>query len=521
MNIRSLAGVVLTLSLLLPLGAQAQTLDFSWQLNVGPLNPHQYGANQMFAQSMVYEPLVKYQEDGSVAPWLAESWTVSDDGRTYTFKLRPNVTFSNGEPFDAAAVVKNFDTVLANAADHNWLGLVSALDRVEAVDELTVNIITKKPYYPILQELSLVRPVRFLAPAGFPASGNTAEGIASPIGTGPWMLSESVLGQYDVFVRNETYWGDKPAFESVKVKVIADPNTRAIAFQTGEIDLIYGAEGQITPDTFRMLSESGFESGVSAPFESMALAFHSGKAPTNDLAVRQAVNHAIDKDAIVDNVFYGTQRRADTLFPTSIPYADIDLEPYAYDPAKAAQLLDAAGWALADGQTVRSRDGVALDIELLYLAPDAVMKSVAEVVQADLAAIGIGIRLVAAEDAEFYGRRTEGNFEMIFNPTWGAPYDPHAFLSAMLVPVNGGYHALSGLPERDAVNAAITAALNSTDETDRQAQYDFVMRTLHDEALYAPISNLTAIGVVGPEVTGLTFGATSYDFPFEALKPKQ
>ena len=163
MNIRSLAGVALALSLFLPLGAQAQTLDFSWQLNVGPLNPHQYGANQMFAQSMVYEPLVKYQADGSVAPWLAESWTVSEDGTTYIFKLRPGVSFSNGEPFNAAAVVKNFDTVLANKADHSWLGLVAALEKVEAVDDLTVEIVTKKPYYPMLQELSLVRPVRLPA----------------------------------------------------------------------------------------------------------------------------------------------------------------------------------------------------------------------------------------------------------------------------------------------------------------------------------------------------------------------
>ncbi|MGL4405148.1 MAG: ABC transporter substrate-binding protein, partial [Notoacmeibacter sp.] len=220
--------------------AKAQTLDFSWPLNVGPLNPHAYSPNQMFAQAMVYEPLIKYQADGTLKPWLAESWTISEDGKTFTFKIRDGVKFSNGETFDAAAVVKNFEAVLKNAANHDWLGLVSALASVKATGDLIVEMKIKDSYYPFLQELSLIRPVRFLAPAGFPASGDTGNEIAAPIGTGPWMLSETVQGQYDVFTRNENYWGEKPSFEKVKIKVISDPNTRAIALQTGEIDLIYG-----------------------------------------------------------------------------------------------------------------------------------------------------------------------------------------------------------------------------------------------------------------------------------------
>lgn len=339
MKIRSLSSAAMAFLFAFPAMTSAQTLDFSWPLNVGQLNPHGYSPNQIFAQGMVYEPLVKYQADGTVAPWLAESWTVSEDGRTYTFKLRPGVTFSNGEPFNAAAVKLNLDTVIAQAADHNWLGLVGVLKSIDVVDDLTVDITTTDPYYPLLQEMALIRPVRFMAPAGFPESGNTADGIVAPIGTGPWVLTETVLGQYDTFTRNETYWGKAPAFEKVNIKVIADPNTRAIALETGEIDLIYGSEGQITPDTFQRLKDAGYESGLSAPFETLALALHTGKAPTDDLAVRRAINHAIDKDAIIKGIFYGTQQKADTLFPATLPYSDIGLAPYAYDPQAAAALL--------------------------------------------------------------------------------------------------------------------------------------------------------------------------------------
>lgn len=517
MFIRLLTVAVLALAT--PLAAQEQKLDFSWPQNVGPLNPHTYSPNQMFAQAMVYEPLVKYMPDGTVAPWLAESWITSEDGKVFTFKLRPDVTFSNGEAFDATAVKKNFDTVMANAANHDWLGLIKALDAVTVVDPMTVSMSVKEPYYPLLQELSLVRPVRFLAPAGFPASGDTSKEIVAPIGTGPWILSETVLGQYDVFTRNDSYWGTKPAFEKIVVKVIADPNTRAIALETGEIDMIYGTGGQITPDTFHRLKNAGYTAGISAPLETMALALNTASAPTNDLAVRQAINHAVNKDAMIKGIFYGTQRRADTLFSTDVPYANIGLKPYAYDPIKAVSILEAAGWTLAQGATVRSREGQDLVVDLVYLATDAVMKSVSEVVQADLASVGIGVTLVGLEETEFYGRQNDGNFRMIFNSTWGAPYDPHAFASSMRVPSHADFQAQSGLAQKAEIDRTIGEALASVNETDRQSKYDFILRTLHDEAVYLPLSYASAIGVLGQDVTNLTFGATSYEFPFDTLQP--
>ena len=499
--------------------ARAETLDFSWPQNVGPLNPHLYSPNQMFAQAMVYEGLVTYMPDGTVAPALATGWAVSDDGRTFTFTLREGVRFSDGEPFDAAAVERNFAAILGNGARHKWLGLMGALDTVRATGPMTVEITTKEPYYPLLQELSLIRPVRFLAPDAFPDSGQTAEGIKAPIGTGPWVLSESRLGEYDVFTRNETYWGPKPAFDRIVVKVIADPNTRAIALETGEIDLIYGVEGQITPDTFQRLRDQGFESGTSDPLETMVFALNTAKGPTADLAVRKAINHALNKDAMVTGIFYGTQTRADTLFAPSVPYADIGLTPYGYDPAKARHLLDAAGWVLPEGGTVRVRDGLPLQIDLVYEASDAVMKSVAEVAQADLAAVGIGVSLLASEETEFHGRQQSGNFSMIFNNTWGNPYDPHAFVSSMRVPSHADYQAQLGLNEKPAIDAAIARVLVSTDETLRQAEYDYILRTLHEEAVYVPLTHATAIGVAGPDVTGLSFGATSNEIPFGTLRP--
>ncbi len=192
--------------------AAPDEITTAWPVNVGPLNPHLYTPNQMFAQSMVYEPLVKYQADGSVIPWLAKSWTHSEDGKTWTFTLRDDVKFSNGEPFDAEAAAENFRAVLDNRQRHAWLELANQIVDVKALSKTELQITLKSAYYPFLQELALPRPFRFIAPSQF-KNHETMNGIKAPIGTGPWILQESKLNQYDVFVRNENYWGEKPAIK--------------------------------------------------------------------------------------------------------------------------------------------------------------------------------------------------------------------------------------------------------------------------------------------------------------------
>jgi len=496
-----------------------QRLNFSWPANVGPLNPHLYTPNQMFAQSMVYEPLVRYREDGTLEPWLAQSWDVSEEGRVYTFHLREGVTFSNGEPFDAVAVVANIDAILANRERHSWLELANQIQSARATGSHIVKLVLKDPYYPILQELALPRPFRFVAPSQF-VNGGTVDGIISPVGTGPWVHSETRLGERDLFVRNESYWGERPGFDEVEVKVIVDPNTRAIALETGEIDLIYGVDGPISPDTFERFRAGGrVTAALSKPMESRVLALNTNRGPTRDVAVRKAINHAVDKDTMIATVLYRTQSRADTLFAPNVPYADIGLTPYAYDPQKAASLLDEAGWVKEPGETVRSRNGEQLIIDLVFMGTDAVSKSMSEIVQADLAKVGIGVALVGEEESSVYSRQHDGGFGMIFNRTWGSPYDPHAFVSSMRVRSHADYQAQLGLSDKAEIDARIGEVLVSTDEARRQDLYTQILTRLHEEAVYLPLTHVTAIAVARPELGNVPFGAMSNEIPFERFRP--
>ncbi|WP_252109444.1 MULTISPECIES: nickel ABC transporter substrate-binding protein [unclassified Halomonas] len=517
---RAALGALLALSLALgfdgPAAAQTR-LDVSWPTNVGPLNPHRYTPNQMFAQAMVYEPLVRYQTDGSIAPWLAESWDISEDRRTYTFHLREDVRFSNGEPFDAAAVVANFDAILANPAPHAWLELTHQIDRVRALDEATVELTLQAPYYPLLQDLTLPRPFRFVAPSQL--TDDASGGIRAPIGTGAWVLDETRLGEFDRFKRNDSYWGTAPAFEEVDVHVIADPNTRAIALQTGDIDLIYGSQGLISPDTFERLADSGrYTTALSEPMETLMLAMNSQRGATADLAVRQAINHAVDKASIAESVFYGTQQVADTLFAPGVPYADVGLTPYAFNPERAAELLDEAGWRLDRG--VRMKDGEPLQIDLVFVGNDAVSKSTAEIIQAELSALGMMVRLIGEEESSVYARQRDGRFGMIFNRTWGAPFDPHAFISAMRAPAHADYQAQLGLADKPDIDALIGDILASTDETQRQALYETLLTRLHEAAVYLPLTYSNVLAVASPKVGEIHFGAMASEIPFDQFTPE-
>lgn len=515
---RSFSALLLACAAFVAHASTSPELTTAWPVNVGPLNPHLYTPNQMFAQSMVYEPLVKYQADGSVNPWLAKSWTTSADGKTWVFTLRTDVTFSNGEPFNAKAAAENFRAVLDNRQRHAWLELTNQITDVKALSDNALQITLKSAYYPFLQELALPRPFRFIAPSQF-KNHETKDGILAPIGTGPWVLKETRLNQYDVLVRNDHYWGEKPQISKITVKVIPDPTSRAVAFETGDIDLLYGNEGLLPLDTFARFSQNPqWRTQLSAPVETIMLALNTAKSPTRDLAVREALNYAVDKKTLIDSALYGTQKVADTLFSPSVPYANIGLTPRQYDPKRATELLDKAGWTLPAGKKVREKAGQPLQLELAFVGTDALSKSIAEIIQANLRDIGVDVALVGEEESSIDARQRDGRFCMIFNRTWGAPYDPHAFMSSMRVPSHADYQAQLGLPDKPLIDKEIGEVLTTLDETQRQALYRDILTRLHNEAVYLPISYVSMMVVAKPTLGAIPFAPIASEIPFDELK---
>lgn len=497
-------------------------VTFAWPRDIGEMNPHIYNPSQLFAQSMVFEPLVSYQEGGELKPHLAESWKISEDGKEYLFIIRQGVKFTDGTVFNAEIVKKNFDAILKNAATHSWLGFISKIDQTEAVDEYTFKLTLKEPYYPTIQELAVVRPVRFLGEAGFPEDGDTSKGVVKPVGTGPWVLDEYKVDEYAVFKRNENYWGELPTVEKIKVKVIPDAETRVLAFEKGELDLIYG-EGVISIDSFKQLESTGsYGTSISEPVATRQLVMNTNKEQLSDVRVRQALHFGFNKSAMVEGVTSGMEEKADYILPTNFPYtSNVKADTIEYNVEKAKQLLDEAGWKLPKGKTVREKDGKLLEIELMYNSAEVIQKTMAETLQSEWAGLGVKLNIAGVELTTQVERFKANEFDMNFYSNFGAPYDPHTFVNMMATEGFGFREAISSYPNKEELQNQIAEVQQTTDENERQQLYTEILGSLQEQGAIVPISYIKKIAIYQKDVTNFTFPANRDEHPFTGMSKKK
>ena len=478
--------------------------------DIRDLNPHLY-AGEMYAQEMLYETLVNITADGYEG-CLAESWDISDDGKTYTFHIRDGVKFSDGEVCDANAIKANFDAIIENKDRHTWLEMMNLLVGVSAPDDKTFVIELSEPYYPLLTELGVTRPFAMISPKAM-KDGSTKDGVNAYIGTGPYVLTDFVTDEYAVFEANENYWGEQPKIKKITVKVIPDNQTRILALEKGEIDMIFG-KNMIDADAINQYTGNDkFTVSLSDPTSTRQIVLNTTRDVLADKEVRQALQHATNKQAISDGIFYGLEQPADTLFAKTVPYCDIDLEPYAYDVELAQSMLDEAGWVVG-ADKIREKDGQKLNINLLYNSDSVTEKAIAEYLQSEYQKIGISLNIHGEEEQSYRDNMKAGNFDMVFNICWGTPYDPQSSLAAMRAPVYGDYAAQLGLEDKADIDQAITDILVSTDETKRQELYTFVLTRLHEDAVYIPLTYECNKAIYRSDLQGFHFTQTQYEVPF-------
>ena len=478
--------------------------------DIRDLNPHLY-AGEMYAQEMLYETLVNITADGYEG-CLAESWDISDDGKTYTFHIRDGVKFSDGEVCDANAIKANFDAIIENKDRHTWLEMMNLLVGVSAPDDKTFVIELSEPYYPLLTELGVTRPFAMISPKAM-KDGSTKDGVNAYIGTGPYVLTDFVTDEYAVFEANENYWGEQPKIKKITVKVIPDNQTRILALEKGEIDMIFG-KNMIDADAINQYTGNDkFTVSLSDPTSTRQIVLNTTRDVLADKEVRQALQHATNKQTISEGIFYGLEQPADTLFAKTVPYCDIDLEPYAYDVELAQSMLDEAGWVVG-ADKIRERDGQKLNIDLLYNSDSVTEKAIAEYLQSEYQKIGISLNIHGEEEQSYRDNMKAGNFDMVFNICWGTPYDPQSSLAAMRAPVYGDYAAQLGLEDKADIDQAITDILVSTDETKRQELYTFVLTRLHEDAVYIPLTYECNKAIYRSDLQGFHFTQTQYEVPF-------
>jgi len=370
-------------ALYLPQAAERNAFNAGWQL---------------------YDSLVFIENDGSLSPALAESWEVSDDGTTYTFNLRQDVTFHNGEPFTAEAVVFSWEQ--GRKPENEWFNYWENATNVEAVDTYTVQITTDGPQPLFLREMAQNWPM--IPPQYFQEVGE--EGfLQNPVGTGPFQLVEWAQGDRIVMEKNPDYWREGfPLIDSLIFRPIPESSTRVAAIQTGEVDIVTRLSAE---EAASLEGAQGIEV-VSYPVNrSYYIAFNNLTTgvgePTEDVQVRLAMNYAVDVDAIIDALFNGYARPATGMVTPGEWGYDETLEPYGYDPDRARELLVEAGYP--DGFSM----GFACPIGAYTN-----FEQVCEAVQGYLADVGIETELELMESGAYWDLEAAKELPPLFGDSW-------------------------------------------------------------------------------------------------------
>ncbi len=485
--------------------------------DIRDLNPHLY-SGEMYAQGIIYDGLIDMTSTGFKGA-LAESWEISPDGKTYTFYIRDNVTFSDGEPADAYALKANFDAIIENKNRHLWIKMMQLLESVEAHDAKTLEITLSEPYYPMLIELSVVRPFAFISPKAM-KNGSTMKGVNAYIGTGPYILTDFVTNEYATFKRNENYWGEKPHLEKIVVKVVPHEHTRVLALEKGEIDLIFGQSMLDVHLLVEQASNPKFDIAFSDPVSTRHILFNSTNPILKDEKIRQAIAHATNKQEISEGIFYSYEVPADVFFPKTIMYADIPLTPFEYNTQKAEEIFKEAGWE-KNSNGILHKDGKAFEIGLLYNNNRVIERTIAEYLQAEYLRLGIKLNIHGEEEQSYMDTMKTASFDMALNVTWGVPYDPQSFLAGMTAPVHGDYNAQLGLENKTEIDKAINEIIMSVDEKERQDLFKYVLTELHESAVYLPLTYTLNKALYPSKLQGIQFAPSQYEIPFNLFYFKE
>ncbi|MBB97571.1 MAG: ABC transporter substrate-binding protein [Rhodobacteraceae bacterium] len=431
----------------------------------------------------LYEGLVRYKPGTlEVEPQLATSWEISEDGTEYTFTLREGVTFHDGTPFDAAAVKFNFDRMLDESHPFHDTGpfplafFFSSVESTEVVDDLTVKFTLNAPYAPFLSNLAYPTGL-LVSPAAVEANG--ADFGRSPVGTGPFKFAEWRSNEAVVIEKNADYWGDPAGTDAVVFRPITDANTRVAEMLAGGIDMMV----EVPPTALSQFQGDDFTVVEQAGPHVWFLILNAKEGPFADKKVRQAANYAINKEAIVNDVLEGTADVAAGPTPPAFAWAYNEaLDPYPYDPEKAKALLAEAGAEGADLTFFVTEGGSGM------LDPI----SMGTAIQADLAAVGLDVKIETYEWNTFLGEVNpglEGKADMAEMAWMTNDPDtlPYLALRTDAWPDKGGFN--SGYYSNPEVDALLEEARTATDQTKRAELYQKMQEIVQEDAPWVFVAN--------------------------------
>jgi len=447
--------------------ASAQVLEIGADNSPTGLDPHLITAfpSFMVVNGNIYEGLTAVDKDLKIIPGLAESWTVSPDGKTFTFKLRQGVTFHDGSAMEAEDVVSSIKRVLSKDIASPLASRLSAIESANAVDAATVELKLKEPSAALLSSLATIA----IVPSAMEANKDALQ--KAPVGTGPFKFQEWQPNGFILLTKNEAYW-DKglPKLAGLKFNIVPESATRQVGLSNGQYALLPNIDAATA---LQLKGKPNVKLSETMDLAYTLIGMNVSKPPFDNPKVREAVNYAINRQEIVDAALFGAGVPGGPLSPALKSWA-LDVNQFACykpDPAKAQALLKEAGVATP----------VAVTLKVL---PRQDIKDIAQVVQEQLNKAGFKVELINQEQGQFIQDWRNSNFDMFASLNAGQP-DPDDYFYRTFR--TGGSTNVFKYSDTE-IDGLLDQARTSQDQAARKAAYDKVQQKL---ACSGPVAHLT------------------------------
>ncbi|WP_078408442.1 ABC transporter substrate-binding protein [Priestia abyssalis] len=449
----------------------------------------------------LFNTLIEFgEQDTELNPGLAKEWSVSEDGLTYTLKLQEGIKFHDGTDFNAEAVVFNFNRWKAGNKEQFYYynsQFGDVIQEVKAVDPATVEFKLSRPLAPFFKNLAM-SPFAISSPAAVEKYGDKYN--ENPVGTGAFKFKEWKRNDRIVIVKNEEFWMDGlPKLNQVIFKVIPENSARLNALKTGEVDLIDGVNFTDVPG---IESDSNLQTFFRPSLNVAYLGLTSTRGPLKDKKVRQALNHAVDKKALVEAFFAGEATPAINPMPEVVEGYNDSIEDYPFDLEKAKQLLEEAGYP--DGFEMELW---AMPVPRPYM-PDG--QKVAEALQANFAKIGVKAKIVTYEWATYLDKARAGEADSFLLGWTGDNGDADNFLYVLLDKDSIGSNNYTYY-QNDEVHDLFIQAQTEVDPAKRNELYQKAQEIIKDDAPWVPLVHSKPALAGKANITGFKAHPTGSD----------
>jgi len=429
---------------------------------------------------LLFNGLLKYNERLEIVGDLAESWTVSPDGLTITFVLRPNVRWHDGEPVTAEDVRFTYEKLIDPTVLTPYSSSYQLIDSVEVLDPLTVRVRYREPFAPALESWMMgIIPKHLLEQEDL----NTTSFLRRPIGMGPYRFRRWKTGELIELIANPDYFEHRPFIDRYLYRVIPDQATSFLELLTGRVDLAGLSPLQYRRQTDTPYIRQSYRKFRYPSFGFTYVGYNLQDARFADRRVRQAFNLAIDKQALIDGVLFGLGAAATGPYPQESWAYDPSIQPPPPDREAARALLAEAGWSDHDGDGVLDRDGRPFQFTLITNQGNEVRRQVAELVQQQLAALGVDVRIRIIEWSSFVHEFIDKRrFEAVLLG-WSLSRDPDLYDLFHSSKIREGEYNFVGYASPE-VDRLLEDGRRVFDQKERQRIYRKVHQHLAEDAPY-------------------------------------